>query len=188
MDEENDPLSGHLFSLKGDKWKNLRTNLSPLFSPGKLKKMFPTFLDCAMNLQSHVEKCARSDKNVIEIRDLMARYTTDIIASVAFGIDNCSINEPDNLFRKMGAKVFEPSLKSGMRALMTFLMPKLNKYVGIRCADKDVEDFIFMIVKETIEYRTKNDVQRNDLMQVSERFFIHLFPDNSYNNVKADDD
>ena len=167
MDEKYDPLSGHLFSLKGNKWKNLRSNLSPLFSPGKLKKMFPTFLDCAVNLENHVEKCATSGNNVIEIRDLLARYTTDIIASVAFGIDNFSIDERDNEFRKMGAKVFAPSVKSGLRALMTFLMPKLNKYIGIKCADRDVEQFIFKIVKETIDYREKSGHQRNDFMQVN---------------------
>jgi cytochrome P450 family 6 len=76
VDEKRDPLSGHLFSLHDDKWKNLRTKISPLFSPVKLKLMFPTFLDCAVNLQKHVEQCMSSEKNVIEIRDLMARYTT----------------------------------------------------------------------------------------------------------------
>lgn len=170
VDEKHDPLSGHLFSLKGEKWKKLRSNLSPLFSPGKLKMMFPTFLDCAINLQNHVGKCVESDNNVIEIRDLLARYTTDIIASVGFGIDNFSINEPNNLFRKMGAKVFAPSLKTGLRALMTFLMPQLNKYIRIKCVDKDVEDFMFAIVKETIEYREKNNQQRNDFMQVNGGF------------------
>lgn len=167
VDEENDPLSGHLFALSGSKWRNLRTKLSQLFSPIKLKMMFPTFLDCATNLQNHVEKRAKSENNVIEIRDLLARYTTDIIASVAFGIENDSINEPENLFRKMGAKVFSPSLKSGARAIMTILMPKLNKFIGIKTVDNDVEDFMFVIVRETIEFRAKNNQQRNDFMQVN---------------------
>ena len=77
VDEKRDPLSGHLFSLSGEKWKNLRSKLSPLFSPGKLKLMFSTFYDCGINLQNHVEKCVRNDQNVIEFRDLLARYTTD---------------------------------------------------------------------------------------------------------------
>lgn len=149
--------------------------------------MFPTFLDCAINLQNHVEQRARSDKNVIEMRDLLARYTTDIIASVAFGIDNFSINEQDNEFRKIGAKVFAPSFKSGLRALMTFLMPKLNRYVGIKCADSDVEHFIFTIVKETIDYREKNGQQRNDFMQVKYNITL-LFAAHQLLNLQMTDD
>lgn len=166
VDEKRDPLSGHLFSLQDEKWKNLRAKISPMFSPVKLKLMFPTFLDCAVNLQRHVKNCAQSDNKVIEIRDLLARYTTDIIASVAYGFDNDSINNPDNIFRKMGAKVFEPSFTAGMRALTTFLMPKTTKLLGIRTADRDVEDFMFTMVKETIEFRESHNKQRNDFMQV----------------------
>lgn len=166
VDESYDPLSGHLFSLSGDKWKNLRGKLSPLFSPGKLKLMFPTFMDCAVNLQRYVEKQNQLSNNVIEIRDLLARYTTDIIASVAFGFDNDSINETENVFRSMGAKVFKPSFKGGLRAFMSFLLPQVNMYLGIKVADQDVEDFMFTMVKQTIEFREKNGSQRNDFMQV----------------------
>lgn len=169
VDEKRDPLSGHLFSLHDDKWKNLRAKLSPLFSPSKLKMMFPTFLDCALNLQNHVDLCARADNSAIEIRDLFARYTTDIIASVAYGFDSDSINNPDNIFRKMGAKVFEPSLPAGLRALTMFLMPKMTNILRVRTADEDVEEFMFAMVKETIEYREKNNKQRNDFMQVKFR-------------------
>jgi cytochrome P450 family 6 len=166
MDEVRDPLSGHLFSLRDEKWKNLRSKISPLFSTAKLKLMFPTFIDCAANLQNHVEKCAKSDYNIIGIRDLLARYTTDIIASVAYGCDNDSINDPENIFRKMGAKVFEPNLKTGIRALTVFLTPMLASFFGIRSVDKDVEDFMFEMVKETIAYREKHNRRRNDFMQV----------------------
>lgn len=171
VDEKRDPLSGHLFSLHDEKWINLRAKISPLFSPAKLKLMFPTFLDCAINLQNHVEECAKND-NVIEIRDLLARYTTDIIASVAYGFDNDSINDPNNIFRKMGAEVFKPSFKAGIRALTTFLMPKMTSILGIRTADKEVEDFMFTMVKETISFREKNNRQRNDFMQV--KFIVEV--------------
>jgi len=166
VDAKRDPLSAHLFSLSGDKWKHLRTKLSPLFSPVKLRMMFPTFLDCALNLERFLTASVGKGESCIEIRDLFARYTTDIIASVAFGHDNDSINDPDNIFRKMGSKVFKPSMKSGLRALLTFSMPQLNKLIGIKVADDDVEQFMFAMVKKTIAYREEKNIQRNDFMQM----------------------
>jgi len=104
VNEEYDPLSGHLFSLSGDKWRNLRAKLSPTFTSGKLKMMFQTLLGCGVTLDKYIEQLAIDD-TVFEVRDLMARYTTDIIASVAFGIDIDSINDPNILFRRIGRKV-----------------------------------------------------------------------------------
>lgn len=163
IDEKYDPLSGHLFALKGDKWRSIRSKVTPLFSAVKLKIMFPTFLDCATNLRKFI---TNESSNTLEIRDIMARYTTDIIASVAFGYNCDSINDGENIFRKMGAKVFKPTPKTGLRALVTFFLPRLNKLLKIRVADSDVEDFMFEMVRYTLKLREDGKLTRNDFMQV----------------------
>lgn len=79
--EEYDPLSGTLFGLPTKKWKNLRGKLSPAFTSGKLKAMFSTLVECGSTLQSQLEKYA--DKgHLLDCRDLAARHTTNVIASV----------------------------------------------------------------------------------------------------------
>lgn len=72
-DEENDPISAHLFSLAGPKWKNLRTKLSPAFSPGKIKFMFETVLECGVKMVEVLEKIAKVQGDV-EIKEILARY------------------------------------------------------------------------------------------------------------------
>lgn len=78
IDEVHDPLSGNLFGMCGDKWKNLRAKLTPVFTSGKLKAMFSTLLDCAVPLKRYLNREAENG-NVVEMREIAARYTTDII-------------------------------------------------------------------------------------------------------------
>lgn len=83
--------------------KNIQcTNV--LFTSGKLKAMFSTLLDCGQSLQNYINKMADEDK-VVEVREVAARFTTDIIASIAFGIDVNTIDNPDTDFRRYGRKV-----------------------------------------------------------------------------------
>jgi cytochrome P450 family 6 len=71
-DEENDPISAHLFSLAGPKWKNLRARLTPAYSPNKLKYMFDTILDCGTRMVDILEEIAEIDGKV-EIKEILAR-------------------------------------------------------------------------------------------------------------------
>lgn len=73
----------------------------------------------------------------------------------------------------MGAKVFIPSLKSGARVIMTFLMPKLNKIIGTKITDNDIENFTVTIIKKTIKFRAKTNLQRNDFIQVNSGFNVN---------------
>lgn len=163
--EERDPLSGNLFSLSGVKWKNLRAKLTPTFTSGKLKQMFHTLTDVGVVLDEYIEKIATKGEP-IEIRDLLARYTTDIIASVAFGIDVDSINNPDAEFRAVGRKLFTMTPKQRLLNAMTFFLPKLFDLLRLKATSQDIEDFMFSIVKQTIDHREKNNIQRKDFMQL----------------------
>lgn len=69
----------------------------------------------------------------IEMKDLVTKYANDVIATSAFGIKINTLEEPDNLFYKMGQTIsnvtgFWTSLK--FFALMT--VPKLLKVISIK--------------------------------------------------------
>jgi cytochrome P450 family 6 len=65
MDEELEPLSGHLFLLRGNRWRNLRIKLTQTFASGKMM-MFQTLVECRHELGSILEKSA-SKEEIIEI-------------------------------------------------------------------------------------------------------------------------
>lgn len=164
--EEIDPLTANLFFLKGQKWRDLRVKISPTFTSGKLKQMFPIMKDCGHVLQNYIENNLNENRNIFEFRDLLARFTTNIISSVAFGIENDCINEPDNIFRKMGMKIFDQGLVQGLKNIIGLLMPKLFEKLNITLFSQEVNDFMISLVNQTVAHRENNNVYRNDFMQL----------------------
>lgn len=71
-DEKHDPLSASLFNLTGEKWKNLRTKMTPVFTPGKIKQQFPYIYEISQRFVKYLEKDAEM-KSIIEIKDLFGR-------------------------------------------------------------------------------------------------------------------
>uniref|UniRef100_A0A336MZ22 CSON007112 protein n=1 Tax=Culicoides sonorensis TaxID=179676 RepID=A0A336MZ22_CULSO len=164
-DEKRDPLSGGLFSLSGDRWRHMRMKLTPTFTSGKIKGMFGTMMDCGLRLKKYVLECVEKGEE-IEIKDLMARYTTDIVASVAFGNEIDSINKPDEIFREMGRKIAGLSFKNAFRLGATLLAPNLLKHSRMKAVDDDVEEFFIQLVKKNLDYRESNNVSRRDFLQL----------------------
>lgn len=163
--EDYDPLSATLVALPGQKWKNLRGKLTPTFTSGKLKAMFSTLVSCGSTLQNYLAKLA--DKNeLLDVREISASHATNIIASVAFGIDIDTINNPDNEFRVCGRQIFEISISNSIRSLMTFTAPNLLSLLRIKSIRPEVESFIKSVVKENLEYREKNNISRKDFFQL----------------------
>lgn len=180
IDEELEPLSGHLFGLPGSKWRKLRQRLTPTFTSGKLKAMFSTFIDCGSILQNYLDRVVESGET-LDVKEISASHATNIIASVAFGIEVDTINNPDNEFRVCGRTITQSNFKVAVRRLFVFVAPKLSRFFGLRFDDISIEKFIMSVVKENLEYREKNHVVRKDffqlLIQLRNNGMVHLDDD-----------
>lgn len=78
VNEEVDPLSANVFNLEGPKWKSMRARLAPTFTSGKMKMMFHILVDCSVHLKNILDEYCTQNKEV-ELKDYLARFTTDII-------------------------------------------------------------------------------------------------------------
>lgn len=160
--EKSDPISAHLFAIGGSRWKNLRTKLTPTFTSGKMKMMFPTLIECVSLLMEAVER----EQVQIDVKELLGRFTTDIIGSCAFGLDCNSIKEENSPFRIYGKKVFTSSRMRTLKMTLASSFPNLGRLFGVRQVSSEISNFFRNIVKETIEYREKNNFSRPDFMQL----------------------
>ncbi|XP_071868075.1 probable cytochrome P450 6a14 [Bombus fervidus] len=169
--EKIEPLSQHLFLLEAKRWRPLRVRLSPIFTSGKLKEMFPLIVECAGNLEKYLDKVVKKDVS-IECRDLVAKFTTDVIGSCVFGISMNALEDENSEFRRMGKQIFTPNFKQTIRESCRRFAPFLFKTVSYLLPMTEMNNFFINLVRDTIEYRKTNNITRPDfinlLMQLKE--------------------
>ena len=162
---KDDPLSGHLLNIEGDYWKKLREKITPTFTSGKIRQMVPTIVDVGSKLEAFMMRTIEVNPEQ-EIKDILARFTTDIIGSCAFGIECNSLEDKTAKFLEMGLKVFQQPRNSFIKQLLAVTYPDLARKWGIKIVRDDVSEFFLNIVKDVVEYREKNNVKRNDFMDL----------------------
>ncbi|XP_013112033.2 cytochrome P450 6a9 isoform X1 [Stomoxys calcitrans] len=163
--EKADPLTGHLFLLDGAKWKNLRHKLSPTFTSGKMKFMYPIITDVAENfVQVFAEMSEKS--NIVEIKELLARFTTDIIGRCAFGVECNSLKDPNAEFRIMGRRsMIERRHGKWVNGFIQGF-PSLARKLNIAMVKDEFTEFFIRIVRETVAYREQNNIKANDFLSI----------------------
>ncbi|CAH1395677.1 unnamed protein product [Nezara viridula] len=164
VDEKTNPLDEHLFFLRGNKWRYLRNKISPLFSQVKLKWMYEE-IDKCVNL---FDECLAelSDGKDLDIKELLARYTTDVVASCGFGIEPQCLKNPSSEFRKIGREYFDPN-KINMRMLFLRLsIPRLLMWFKIKTVSAKINNFFLTTTKNILHHRRSTGVVRKDFVQL----------------------
>nr|ALD15922.1 cytochrome P450 [Dendroctonus armandi] len=158
---ENDILSQNLFRLPGEQWRNLRQKLSPTFTSSRMRMMFETMQEKIQQLDPILDRCIQ--KGEINVTDVSACLTTDVIASCAFGIECNSLQDPDCQLRQQAKRI---SIPMPLKQWVENTVPrKLLGYTGFK-AFPGQEAFFRKLVLDTMAYREKNVIYRKDFMHL----------------------
>ncbi|XP_073960301.1 cytochrome P450 6B6-like [Choristoneura fumiferana] len=155
-----EPLMRNVFFADGDLWRLLRQRMTPAFTSGKLKAMFPLIVERAERLQERTLAAAAKGRT-IDARDLMARYTTDFIGACGFGIDGDALKDENSAFRKLGVKIFTMTFRRAIIGIMKHAMPEITKHWKFLGT---VEKPFIEIVTEILKQRNGKHSGRNDFI------------------------
>lgn len=164
---EEDPLSGHLLAIEGNKWRNLRNKLSPTFTSGKMKMMFPIIQSYSDDLIDLVEQLSTNYPNGFDIKNICTRFTADVIGSCGFGLECNALKDENSEMLRMGEffDLRDPWVRLNFFFVNVF--PNLAKRLKMKVTPKFIVDFFMPVIKQTYDYRVNNtDVKRNDFMSL----------------------
>ncbi|KAJ1530199.1 hypothetical protein ONE63_005126 [Megalurothrips usitatus] len=166
FDRENEPMSANLINLEGNEWRSVRHKLTPTFSSGRMRAMFPLVSACAEEMVA-VLRTQAAPGETVSMLDMSARYSIDVIGSCAFGIQANALTEPETEFRVMGERAMR---FSAIRLLSFFLPPRVSalmrKYLNVTMFDKDVTRFFNSVFEENFQFRQQSDVKRHDFVDL----------------------
>ncbi|KAL1402070.1 hypothetical protein pipiens_006243 [Culex pipiens pipiens] len=158
-----------LFSMNGQRWRDMRATLSPAFTGSKMRQMFQLMVDCCETMVRHFDREVgnHGGSMEIEVKDMLSRVGIDVIASCAFGLKVDSFKEQENEFLQQGRKMVNFGRISLVFKMLAFRMfPKLLGGLGFDIIDKDQTEYFTKLIKDTVKARESQGVVRNDMIDL----------------------
>ncbi|NXF72909.1 CP3AD protein, partial [Sclerurus mexicanus] len=185
-------LTNAISLAEDEQWKRLRTVLSPTFTSGKLKEMFPIMKHYGEVLVKNVQKQVEKD-NILSVKDIFGSYSMDVVTSTSFGVNIDSMNNPKDPFvREMKKLVkfdfFDPLFI--LAFVFPFVTPLLAK-MNMSFFPADAVDFFMRSIARIKQEREKETHKgRVDFLQLmieSQKSGSHENKDENHSNKALTD-
>ena len=158
-----------LFMMQDGKWKDMRSTLSPAFTGSKMRQMFELMNQVAQDTVAHLKQelsVSGTHSLELDLKDYFTRFTNDVIASTAFGLQVNSFENRQNEFYMMGKKLTNftswQNLKFFLHANFKFFM----RLVNLRIFDKQLTEYFMHLVLDAMKYRSEHNISRPDMINM----------------------
>ncbi|XP_030645790.1 cytochrome P450 3A40 [Chanos chanos] len=160
------PFVDAVATVKDERWKRIRGVISPLFTSGRLKQIFPIAERYASRLVDHLKKTDL--KKPLQVKEVLGPYNMDVIISASFSVEIDSINNPQDPFVIHLKNFFQFSFFSPVlviTALFPFAERILGK-MGFRMFSKTSMDFFYTFLRKIKDQHHAEKNGRMDFLQL----------------------
>jgi cytochrome P450 family 9 len=153
--------------LRDQKWRDMRSMLSPIYTSSKMKQMFELLVESSEEFIRFFEKKAVENDGKIEIdaHKIFAQIAADGIATTALGFKgDCVLNESSKMFEIVNA--MDDDFTRPKHGIIFAIFPKLWKLFGKQLFRKSIHEFFERNVIGEMQRRVKENVVKPDALQL----------------------
>ncbi|XP_058462583.1 cytochrome P450 9e2-like [Malaya genurostris] len=158
-----------LFSMNGQRWRDMRATLSPAFTGSKMRQMFHLMTNCIETMVEfyETELGKTSGTKEVEVKDILSRLGMDVIASCAFGLKLDSFKNQDSEFIRQAKKMLAFGKISTVIKVFAFRwFPKVVGRLGLDLIDREQAIYFSEIIKDTVKTRESQGIVRHDMIDL----------------------
>lgn len=147
----------------------MRATLSPAFTGSKMRQMFELMNKVGQQVVKTLKhQIENGGENSFEFRELSRKFTVDVIATTALGIEVNSFENPKNEFHEFAIKVTTQfaSFISMLKVMAFFFVPKLMQRLKVSFFDEGTNEFFRGAISETMKIREQQGIVRPDLINL----------------------
>lgn len=168
LPEGSEPLLNQsLLRLRGERWRRMRSTMSPAFTGSKMRLMHGLIVDTTNEF----------------IASLGKDVDADVIGNCAFGIKINSLEDKNNEFYECGRQILS---FTGLRVLKIFgflICPSLMSFLGLKLFNAKESTYFRSMIMNNFEQRIQNKIERNDMIDL-----LIKASDGSLSNDREEDD
>ncbi|XP_053690938.1 probable cytochrome P450 9f2 [Sabethes cyaneus] len=157
-----------LVALNGQRWRDMRSALSPAFTGSKMRQMFQLMEESIQTMMRHLEADLKQKGSMeVEVKDVLSRLAMDVIASCAFGLKVNCFEDRENEFLRHAKKMVHFGRPLVFLKIMAFrLFPVLSSRFSLDMIDKEQAVYFSDIIKHTVQTRESKGIIRHDMIDL----------------------
>jgi len=166
---KDDLIGRMVISLRGEKWKALRSVIGPTFSQAKLKRVFHLMNSSGEKLVKYLKTQTDKSDGVVDLEIGLSKFVMDFITSSAFALYTKVFEDKETptLFEKMASKLKLSSGRIILQLILLSISPTLSDLMNISIIDIKVHKYFSKIMHDTLRDREQNRNKKpNDIIEL----------------------